>query len=68
AVRVAPRDGGLLIGEAEPLFNTMVQPSGSYFWDMSPDGERVLAMEAISNRDAPNLSVVVNWLEAGVGR
>jgi len=68
AVGVEPRDGGLLIGEAVRLFNTMVQPSGTHYWDMSPDGERVLAMEAVSNRDAPNLSVVVNWLEAGIGR
>jgi hypothetical protein len=28
----------------------------------------VLAMETISDHDAPNLSVVVNWLEAGSGR
>ncbi len=68
AVRVEPRNGGLLIGEAETLFNTMIQPVGWYFWDMSADGERVLAMEAVSNREAPNLSVVVNWLQAGVGR
>jgi len=68
AVAVEPHDGGLLIGEAAPLFNTMVQPTGSHYWDVSPDGESVLAMEAVSNRDAPNLSVVVNWLEAGVGR
>ena len=68
SVRVEPRDGGLLIGEAETLFNTMIQPTGSYFWDMSADGETVLAMEAVSNREAPNLSVVVNWLQAGVGR
>ena len=60
--------GGLLIGEAETLFNTMIQPTGNYFWDISADGERVLAMEAVSNREVPNLSVVVNWLQAGVGR
>jgi hypothetical protein len=68
AVRVEPRNGGLLIGEVETLFNTMIQPVGSYFWDMSADGETVLTMEAVSNREAPNLSVVVNWLQAGVGR
>ena len=68
SVLVEPRNGGLLIGEAETLFNTMIQPTGSYFWDMSADGETVLAMEAVSNREAPNLSVVVNWLQAGVGR
>ncbi|HSO24923.1 MAG TPA: protein kinase [Chondromyces sp.] len=68
AVRVVPRDGGLLIGEAEGLFSTMIQPTGNYFWDVSADGERVLAMEAVSTREAPNLSVVVNWLQAGVGR
>jgi serine/threonine protein kinase/Tol biopolymer transport system component len=68
AVRVEPRDGGLLIGEATPIFNTRLQPSGSHFWALSPDGERVLAMETISDHDAPNLSVVVNWLEAGNGR
>jgi len=28
AVRVEPRDGGLLIGEATPIFNTRLQPSG----------------------------------------
>jgi Tol biopolymer transport system component len=68
AVRVAPRDGGLLIGEAERLFSTMIQPTGSYFWDISVDGERVLAIEAVSPLEVPNLSVVVNWLQAGVGR
>ena len=68
AVRVEPRNGGLLIGKAETLFNTMIQPTGNYFWDISADGERVLAMEAVSSREAPNLSVVVNWLRAGVGR
>ncbi len=68
AVRVEPRDGGLLIGEATPLFNTRLQPSGSHFWALSPDGENVLVMETISDHDAPNLSVVVNWLEAGSGR
>jgi len=68
AVRVVPRDGGLLIGAAEKLFNTMIQPTGNYFWDISEDGERMLTMEAVSNREAPNLSVVVNWLDAGVGR
>ena len=68
AVRVEPRNGGLLIGKAETLFNTMIQPTGNYFWDIAADGERVLAMEAVSSREAPNLSVVVNWLQAGVGR
>ncbi len=64
AVRVEPRDGGLLIGEATPLYNTRLQPFGNYFWALSPDGERVLAMETGSEHDAPNLSVVVNWLDA----
>ncbi len=64
AVRVEPRDGGLLIGEATPLYNTRLQPYGNYFWALSPDGERVLAMETGSEHDAPNLSVVVNWLDA----
>jgi hypothetical protein len=68
AVQVEPRAGGLLVGETTPLFNTRLQPSGVHFWALSPDGERVLAMETISDYDAPNLSVVVNWLEAGSGR
>jgi serine/threonine protein kinase/Tol biopolymer transport system component len=64
AVRVDAREGGLLIGEATPLFNTRLQPYGNYFWALSPDGERVLAMETGSEHDAPNLSVVVNWLDS----
>jgi Tol biopolymer transport system component len=68
AVQVEPRAGGLLIGETTPLFNTRLQPSGPQFWALSPDGERVLAMETVSDHDAPNLSVVVNWLDAGSGR
>jgi len=65
SVRVEPRNGGLLIGEAIPLFNTMLQPFGSHFWALSDDGERVLALETISDHDAPDLSVVVNWPSAG---
>ncbi len=65
AVRIEPRGGGLLIGEASPLFNTGLQPSGQPLWALSPDGERVLAMETVSDHDAPNLSVVVNWPDAG---
>ena len=64
SVLVEPRDGGLLIGEATPLYNTRLQPSGYFFWALSPDGERVLAMETGTEHDAPNLSVVVNWLES----
>ncbi len=67
SVPVEAREGGLLIGEATPLFNTMVQPFGSLLWAVTDDGERVLAMETMSEEEAPNLSVVVNWLDA-VGR
>ena len=59
---VEPRNGGLLIGAATPLYNTRLQPSGYYFWALSEDGERVLALETGTEHDAPNLSVVVNWL------
>jgi serine/threonine protein kinase len=68
AVQVEPRDGGLLIGEARPLFNTGLQPATGHFWDISADGERVLALETISERDTPNISVVVNWLAGKDGR
>jgi serine/threonine protein kinase/Tol biopolymer transport system component len=61
AVAAEGRDGGLLIGEAVPLFNTMVQPFGSHFWALSEDGDRALVLETMSEQDAPNLSVVVNW-------
>jgi len=61
---IEARNGGLLIGESEPLFNTMLQPFGPYFWDMTSDGERILTLEPTSNVDEPNLSVVVNWLDA----
>ena len=67
-VRVEARDGGLLIADTVPLFNTLVPPGGSHFWDIAPDGERVLVMEATSNERPPPISVVVNWLEAGIGR
>jgi len=68
AVGIEPRDGGLLIGEATALYNTRLQPSGYYFWAMSPDGERILALETGTEHDAPNLSVVVNWLAERDGR
>jgi hypothetical protein len=62
AVRVESRQGGLLIGEAVPLFNTMVQPFvGALSWSLSDDGQRILAMEPVSGQESPNLSVVVNW-------
>ncbi len=65
AVRVEPRDGGLLIGEAEELFNTMIQPTVAHYWDVSSDGQRLLTMEAMSSGGLPNIEVVVNWLEMG---
>jgi len=61
AVQVEARNGGLLIGEATPLLNTGLQPVIGHFWGLSPDGESVLALETISERNAPNISVVVNW-------
>ncbi|TNF70566.1 MAG: hypothetical protein EP299_13820, partial [Acidobacteria bacterium] len=61
-VGIEPRNGGLLIGAARPLYNTRLQPSGYYFWALSEDGERVLALETGTEHDAPNLSIVVNWL------
>jgi serine/threonine protein kinase/Tol biopolymer transport system component len=63
AVSVEARDGGLLIGEAKELFNTRLQPAGSHLWSMAPDGERFLALETMTEHNAPNLSVVVNWLK-----
>jgi serine/threonine-protein kinase len=68
AALVEVRDGGLLVGEATPLYNTRLQPLNYHFWALAPDGERVLAMEAGSEHDAPNLSVVVNWLDEKDGR
>jgi serine/threonine protein kinase len=62
SVAVEPRDGGLLIGEATSLYNTRLQPSNYYFWALSVDGESILAMETGTEHDAPNLSVVINWL------
>jgi hypothetical protein len=62
SVQIEPRDGGLLIGEAKPLFNTGLQPSTGHSWALSEDGESVLALETTSERGAPNISVVVNWL------
>jgi len=64
AVAVESRAGGLLIGEAVTLFNTGVQPFGNHFWAISEDGERTLVLETMTEMDAPNLSVVVNWLDA----
>jgi Tol biopolymer transport system component len=68
AVRVEARGGGLLIGEAVSLFSTMVQPSGVEYWALTEDGDRILALEPMSEQDAPSLSVVVNWLAASGGR
>ncbi len=68
AVQVESRDEGLFIGNTTLLFNTMVQPEGVHFWDISPDGEKVLGLETTSSEKTSSLSVVVNWLEAGVGR
>ena len=67
AVRVEPRDGGLLIGETKELFNTMVQATAAHLWDVSPDGQRLLTMEAMSSGGLPNIEVVVNWPEIGGG-
>ena len=64
AVAVESRAGGLLIGEAVTLFNTGVQPFGNHFWAISEDGERTLVLETMTEMDAPNLSVVINWLDA----
>ena len=64
AVAVESRAGGLLIGEAVPLFNTGVQPFGNHFWAISDDGERALVLETMTEQETPNLSVVVNWLDA----
>ena len=64
SVAVESRAGGLLIGEAVPLFNTGVQPFGNHFWSISDDGERALVLETMTEQEAPNLSVVVNWLDA----
>jgi len=66
-VQVEERDGGLLIGEAEPLFDTHTQPSLTNYWDISPDGQRILGMESVSQDDERNLNVVLNWLEAAGG-
>ena len=66
-VQVEARAGGLLIGEAEPLFNTHTQPSLANYWDISPDGQRILGMESVSQDDERNLNVVLNWLEAAGG-
>ena len=63
-MRVEPRDGGLLIGEAKEFFNTMVQPGVAHYWDVSPDGQQLLTMEAMTSGGMPNIEVVVNWLEA----
>jgi dipeptidyl aminopeptidase/acylaminoacyl peptidase len=65
AVGIENRSGGLLIGEAIPIYNTMIQPFGAHFWAISEDGERILALEPMSEQSAPSLSVVVNWLTAG---
>ncbi|MEJ2581745.1 MAG: hypothetical protein P8127_08950, partial [Acidobacteriota bacterium] len=67
AVRVEPRDGGLLIGETKELFNTMVQATAAHLWDVSPDGQQLLTMEAMSSGGMPNIEVVVNWPEIGGG-
>ncbi|MEX1311157.1 MAG: protein kinase [Candidatus Sulfomarinibacteraceae bacterium] len=64
AVAVESRAGGLLIGEAVPLFNTGVQPFGNHFWAISDDGERALVLETMTEQETPNLSVVINWLDA----
>ena len=61
SVPVEARMGGLMIGQATPLFNTTVQPFGPMYWALSEDGERVLVMESTATRDTPGLSVVVNW-------
>ena len=64
AVPVESRAGGLVVGSAVALFNTGLQPSGSPTWALSADGERVLVIETITEMDTPNLTVVVNWLDA----
>jgi hypothetical protein len=64
SVPVEARMGGLMIGQATPLFNTTVQPFGPMYWALSEDGERVLVMESTATRDTPGLSVVVNWSDA----
>jgi hypothetical protein len=61
AVPVEPVDGGLLIGNTEELFKTMIQPSYTHFWDLSSGGDRFLVLEAISAGDTPNIEIVVNW-------
>jgi Tol biopolymer transport system component len=61
AVQIERRDGGLLIGETKPLFNTGLQPATGHFWALSDDGEKILALETIDEGHAPNISVVVNW-------
>jgi serine/threonine protein kinase/Tol biopolymer transport system component len=68
AVRVELRDGGLLIGETTALFNASLQPAGSHYWDVAPDGDRFLEMETVTTLETPNLSVVVNWLDARAGQ
>jgi len=64
-VGIESRGGGLMIGEAIPKYNTMIQPFGAHFWAISEDGERILALEPMSEQSAPSLSVVVNWMAAG---
>jgi len=64
SVAIEERDGGLLIGESTPLFDTGLQPSTSPSWAMTPDGERMLVVQPMSERQVPNLSVLVNWQSA----
>ena len=63
AVPVEAAGGGLVAGAATALFNTGLQPGGSYNWALAPDGERILVTEPVAGSDSARLSVVVNWLD-----
>ena len=62
AAEVTLRGAGLEIGAVRPLFGTL--PTNGYQYDVSPDGQRILAvMPGLDTAPEP-LTLVQNWTEA----
>ena len=51
---------GVEIGQARPLFR--IDPAGWRDYDVTPDGERFLAVVIVPVQDADAIAVTANWL------
>ena len=63
AVRVEPRADGLALGAPVSLFSGPFDTTQDRNFDVFPDGQRFVMVEADQNAAPTSLNVVVNWTE-----